>query len=208
VPVCATADDSRVLSRRTDLNLILQRQSPLALRDPGPADAALKALFTAAMCAPDHGRLKPWRFIVIAGDGRRAFGQMLADALEKRQPDVNDSLLSREREKALRAPLIVVVAAKVTEHKSVPAVEQIVAAGIAANNVLLAAGALGFGGMWRTGAAAYDPLVKSALGVGADDTIVGFLYLGTPDRMPPPRALPALAEFVREWPNTAEKENT
>ncbi|TAK87414.1 MAG: nitroreductase [Betaproteobacteria bacterium] len=181
------------------LDAISQRQSPLSLREPAPGESALQAMLTAAMCAPDHGRLRPWRFIMISGDDRRSFGQVLADALQSRQPSATPAALERECAKALRAPLIVVAVAKVAQHQGVPAIEQIIAAGVAASNMLVAAHELGFGGMWRTGAAAYDPGVKSALGLAEEDAIVGFLYLGTPDKRPPPRTLPPFDAFVSHW---------
>lgn len=152
-----------------------------------------------AMCAPDHGRLRPWRFLLIAGEARNAFGAVIAEALARRRPGVGDDALARERAKALRAPLIVVVVAKMVEQRSIPAMEQIIAAGIAANNVLLVAHASGYAGMWRTGDAAYDPHVRSALGVQPAEAIVGFLYLGTPETMPPLRKLPDVKAFVRDW---------
>ena len=152
------------------------------------------------MSGPDHGRLKPWHFIVISEEGRQSLGKVLAESLERREPASSDSALEREREKALRAPTIVVVVATTKEQKSVPVVEQVIAAGIAAYNLLLAGSALGFGGMWRTGPAAYDPAVKEALGIKAGDDIVGFVYLGTPEAAAPERKLPPLDEFVSHWP--------
>jgi len=145
-------------------------------------------MLRAAARAPDHGKLRPWRFVVIAGGARNAFGDVLATALSKREPDLPESAIDKERAKPLRAPLIIVVAARLREHKSVPAVEQTLAAGAAAQNILVAAHALGFGGFWRTGNAAYDGDVKAALGLHAGDAIVGFLYLGTPaaPAAPPP----------------------
>jgi nitroreductase len=180
-------------------DVVLRRQSPLALREPGPDGTALRTMLDAAVCAPDHGKLKPWRFIVIAGAVRHAFGAVLAEALRQREPGASDALLAREQAKALRAPMILVVIAKVRERKLVPAVEQIIAAGIAANNILVAAHGLGYGGMWRTGAAAYDEHVRQALGIDTPDSIVGFLYLGTPETMPPARDLAALEPEVRYW---------
>lgn len=182
-----------------DFNVVLTRQSPLTLREPGPDGTALRAMLNGAMCAPDHGKLKPWRFIVIAADARRAFGTVLAEALRQREPGASDAVLAREQAKALRAPMILVVIAKVRERKLVPAVEQVIATGIAANNILLVAHGLGYGGMWRTGAAAYDEHVRRALAVDASDSIVGFLYLGTPDVMPPPRDIATLDPDVRYW---------
>ena len=182
------------------LDLILARQSPLSLRAPGPDASALQAMLATAMCGPDHGRLKPWRFIVIDGEGRRAFGRVLRDALHRRTPDAPEDLLAREEIKPLRAPTIVVVVAQTQGRKAIPEIEQVIAAGIAAYNILLAAHALGFGGMWRTGTPAYDPEVRRALRVEASDMIVGFLYLGTPDAMPRPREIDDFADCVRRWP--------
>ena len=184
----------------SDADLILTRQSPLTLRAPGPDEAALRALLAAAACGPDHGKLKPWRFIVIEGDGRRALGQVLRDALRRRAPDTAEAMLAREEAKPLRAPTIVVVVAQFREGKSIPEVEQIIAAGIAAYNILLAAHALGLGGMWRTGTPAYDPEVRRALRVEANNMIVGFLYLGTPAALPRPREIGDLTGYVSTWP--------
>lgn len=161
------------------LEALTTRTSPIALRDPAPDAAALALLLRAAARAPDHGRLKPWRFIVVDGAARNALGEVLATALKRREPEAPDAVLDKERGKPLRAPLIIVVAAHLRENKKVPVVEQLIAAGAAAQNILVAAHALGFGGFWRTGAAAYDDAVKTALGLLASDAIVGFLYLGT-----------------------------
>lgn len=183
-----------------DLDLILTRQSPLTLRAPGPDEAALRAMLEAAMCAPDHGRLAPWRFVVVEGDGRRALGRLFRDALRRRVAEADEGMLAREEAKAMRAPTIVVVAAQTQHAHSIPVIEQIIAAGIAAYNILLAARAFGLNGMWRTGANAYDPDVRRGLGLAADASIVGFLYLGTPDAMPRPRRPLDLAPYVRRWP--------
>ena len=182
-----------------DFDVVFRRQSPFTLREPGPDDAALSTMLAAAMCAPDHGKLKPWRFIIIRGAARHAFGAVLAEALREREPGASDALLAREKAKALRAPIILVVIAELRDRKLVPPVEQIIAAGIAANNILLVAHGLGYGGMWRTGAAAYDAHVRQALGIDASDSIVAFLYLGTAETVPPPRDLAALKPEVRYW---------
>ncbi len=182
------------------LDFLLQRRSALKLRAPGPDAAAMDAILCAATCAPDHGRLRPWRFRIIEGDGRHAFGDVLAASLRRRDPASADAALARERDKALRAPVIVVVAAKIVLRPGVPEVEQVLAAGGAANYILLAARELGFGGMWRTGPAAYDPGVRQTLGFDATDALVGFLYLGTPEVMPPPREYAPLAPYATRWP--------
>ena len=163
------------------IEALTTRASPAGLTAPAPDASALDDILRAAARAPDHGRLKPWRFILVEGEARVALGDVLAEALRAREPNVAEAAIAKERAKPLRAPLIVIVAAKLREHRNVPDVEQIVAAGAAAQNMLVAAHALGYGGFWRTGAAAYDDRVKRALGLASEDAIVGFVYLGTPN---------------------------
>ena len=192
--------ESSMPSMRSVVEAIHKRQSPVKLREPAPDSTALDEMLMAGMCGPDHGRLKPWRFVVISREGRDALGNLLAESLKAREPESSYSALEREREKAFRAPTIVVVVARALERKSVPYIEQVIAAGIAAYNVLLAASMLGYGGMWRTGPAAYDQVVKSALGMSAGEELIGFLYLGTPEAPPPARKLPALEAYKTRWP--------
>ena len=170
------------------IDALLGRRSAKTLTDPAPDEGALELLFQCASRAPDHGRLRPWRFIVIRGAARERLGELMAGQLRRRQPAATAETLQRERQKALRAPLIIVVAAVCNAAAKIPAIEQTLAAGAAAGNMMLAATALGFGAMWKTGDAAYDDAVKAALGLESRDAIVGFLYLGTApsDAMPPP----------------------
>ncbi|HUE19119.1 MAG TPA: NAD(P)H nitroreductase [Stellaceae bacterium] len=186
------------------LEALLTRRSPGRLTDPAPDDAALKTMLDAAMRAPDHGRLRPWRFIVLRGEARARLGDLMAEAMRRREPDMPDPALEKERAKPLRAPLIVVVAASLVEGHKIPAVEQLLAAGAAAQNLQLAAHALGFGTVWRTGAPAYDPYVKQSLGLDAADAIIGFMYLGTPvvESTEGKREIkaPDQSQLVRDWP--------
>jgi nitroreductase len=170
------------------IDALLKRRSAKVLTGPGPDEGALELLLECASRAPDHGRLRPWRFIVIRGAARERLGELMADQLRRKQPGASAESLQRERQKPLRAPLIVALAAVCDASARVPAIEQILAAGAAAQNIMLAATALGFGAMWKTGDAAYDDAVKTALGLEAGDAIVGFLYLGnvTADAVPPP----------------------
>jgi nitroreductase len=181
------------------IEALTTRASPRELVEPAPDARTLDRILRAGMRAPDHGRLRPWRFIIVAGAARTAFGDVLSAALQRREPGVAEAALAKERGKPLRAPLIIVVAARLREHRGVPAVEQIIAAGAAAQNILVAAHALGFGGFWRTGAAAYDNAVKRALGLRADDAIVGFLYLGTPPGAAAALPMPDVAAHVTYW---------
>lgn len=181
------------------LEALITRASPYALAEPAPDDAALKRMLAAAMAAPDHGRLRPWRFIAVRGAARNRLGEVLADALRAREPAAPEALVAKERAKPLRAPLVLVAAAKLIAGHKIPTVEQIIATGAAAQNLLVAAHALGYGGFWRTGAPAYDARVKLALGLAASDQIIGFLHLGTPAGESPAINRPAPESCLVEW---------
>ncbi|HYC09874.1 MAG TPA: nitroreductase family protein [Steroidobacteraceae bacterium] len=180
------------------IDALLLRRSARALSEPAPDEGALQLMFASATRAPDHGRLRPWRFIVIRPAARARFGELLAEHLRRTQAEAGAEALERERLKAFRAPLIVVVAAHCNPAVKIPAVEQLLSAGAAAHAMMLAAFALGFGAMWKTGAAAYDARVKEALGLSADDAIVGFLYLGTEAAEQPRAPRADWRELVRE----------
>jgi nitroreductase len=181
------------------LDLMLGRESALKLEAPGPSRADLDRMFASAVRAPDHGRLRPWQFVVIGEAQRAAFGAVMADSLRRRDPSATEVELQRERDKAFRAPVIVVVAAKVKRGNKIPEVEQIASASAAAQTLMLAAPALGYGAAWKTGAPAYDPMVKTALGLDAADDIVGFLYIGTRAGGSSPIPRPEAKDFVTHW---------
>jgi nitroreductase len=143
-----------------------------------PTREHLDIALQAAVRAPDHGRLRPWRFMVITGDQRIRFGELLAASARRRVPGLSDGDLQRERDKALRAPMIIIVASRVVPGTKVPTIEQILAAGAATQNLLLALHAQGYAAAWKTGEAAYDTDVKKALGFAADDHLVAFVYVG------------------------------
>jgi len=173
------------------------RSSVSALAEPGPTDAQLAILLRAGLRAPDHARLKPFRFLIIRGEARRQFGDLLARALEADKPDAAPEMLNRERQKPLRAPAILVVAVKPAPHPGVPEIEQVLAGGAATENILLAAHALGLGVIWRTGAPAYDKRVVEALGLPAGAHIIGFVYLGSP--VGPGKVREAAPAVAVEW---------
>ncbi len=178
---------------------LITRRSPAEFKEPGPDKSQEAKILSAATRAPDHGRMKPWRFIVLRGEDRARFGGVLADALAKRVPGVSAELLDKERGKPMRAPLVIVVIARIAENPKVPAVEQLLAAGAAAQNIMLASHALGFGCAWKTGDPAYDPNVKQSLGLAPTDEIVGFMYIGTAKSYPPEPAPVSADEFVLSW---------
>ena len=180
--------------------LLRSRFSALKLGEPAPSARAVHAMLESAGRAPDHGRLQPWRLILIEGDARLDFGKILAGALSRRNPLADEQALAREREKALRAPLIIVVATRCDRSSKIPIIEQIVSAGCAAHGIMLAAVAEGLGAMWRTGDPAYDNEVKKSLGIEPDDLIVGFIYVGTDVDGPGIRPARAPREFAQHWP--------
>ncbi len=156
-------------------------------------------IFASAVRAPDHGRLRPWHFVVIPEGQRAALGELMADCLRRRDPAASEGALQRERDKAFRSPVIVVVAAKVKREHNIPVSEQLASAAAAAQTIMLAAPALGYGAVWKTGAPAYDPVVKTALGLNAEDDIIGFLYIGTRAGGSSPIPRPEAKDFVTTW---------
>lgn len=162
---------------------IMSRASAVTLKDPGPTPDDLRLILKAGTRAPDHGKLQPWRFVVIEGAARDRLGDVMAAQLKAHKSDATDVDLKREKDKVFRAPTIVAIGAKITEGK-IMAIEQQIAAAAATQNVILAAHALGYGTMWKTGDPAYDDVVKKFLGFEPGDAIVGFVYLGAADVMP------------------------
>lgn len=159
---------------------IQTRSSAGRLAEPGPSPSQLDQLLQAAATAPDHGRLKPWRLIVLKDAAREAFTVAAVEAKRSRLPAMTAEQLASERSKISRSPAIVVIGCAVNrEQTKVPEIEQIVAVGAAAQNLFLAAHDLGYGVMWKTGAAAYDPAVKATVGLRPDDHIVAIMHLGT-----------------------------
>lgn len=185
------------------IDALVTRRSAAALTEPAPDAGALELIFASAVRAPDHGRLRPWRFAVVRGAARARFGELLAAHLARTQPAATAESLRRERDKAFRAPMIIVVAARVNEAVvKIPPIEQKLSAGVAAGNIMLAALALGYNAMWKTGAAAYDAEVARALGFEPNDAIVGFLYVGT-EAGRPSAARGEWRDLVRDWDGAA-----
>jgi nitroreductase len=184
------------------LEAVLSRRTvPVGfLGEPAPEGEVLARILAAGASAPDHGRLRPWRFIVVRGTARDRLGEVFAAALARRDASAPEAALEQERQRPLRAPLVVAVAAKVVpDHPKIPTIEQILAAGAAAQNVLIAAHGLGFGAKWSTGANAYDEHVKAALGLAPDDRVVGFLYLGSIEGTPPAVPHADARDHTVEW---------
>lgn len=156
------------------------------------------------MRAPDHGRLKPWRFIQIEGEGLERLGLLFLDAenfdaVKERGEEVSEVRQQKLLSMPKRAPMIVVVVGRVEEHPKVPREEQLMAAACAAYGLSVALYDHDFGCMWRTGELAYHPLVKAGLNLADNEEIVGYLYIGTPDCSPKTPKLDDLEQFVKTF---------
>jgi len=183
------------------LELLRTRRSvpSRSLGEPGPAPDELEALLAAAIRVPDHGKLTPWRVLLIRGDTRRQFGELLAHIHQRKQPDLADAQLLKDRERYNFAPLIVAVIAHIdAQHAKIPAQEQLLSAGYVAYNLLLGAQALGFGAQILTGWAAYDRDVAALLGLRENESVVAFVHIGTPREPAPERQRPQLDDVVSE----------
>jgi nitroreductase len=159
---------------------IASRSTAKSLSGPGPTAEQNARLLEAAGHAPDHGRLKPWRFIAVSGAQRELFADAVAQSRRDQNPSYTDEQMELEREKVRRSPCILVAGCVVRKDiPKVPEIEQVIAVGAAVENLLLAATELGIGAMWKTGPAAYSSRVKAAVGLAENDHIVAILHLGT-----------------------------
>lgn len=161
------------------LDAIKTRASAAKIEAPGPSPEDLQTILAAGALAPDHGRLSPWRFTVIEGEAREKLASLMAAAQLAKAPDTSAESLEKTRQKAFRAPTIIAIASEITPGTKIPDIEQIMAVAAGVQNMFLAAHALGYGVMWKTGAVAYHAPAKEGLGFGANDQIVALLYLGT-----------------------------
>lgn len=169
-----------------------RRSRPL-LVGPAPGHDELRELLAAACSAPDHGRLRPWRFIVVDSTALGPLGDAFAAAKAERDPSAGPAELDRSRAKVQRAPMIVIVVGVPRSHPTVPLSDQRASAACVAYGLVLAAHARGYGAMWRTGWLGNAPKVRAHLGLGDGEEVIGWIYLGTPAGSPPARrTLPEL----------------
>lgn len=178
-------------------DFLLNRASEPRLEAPAPDAPTLERVFACAARAPDHALLRPWRYLVIEGEGLEALGDLFADACR----DTSDKKkLDKIRNKSLRAPMIIVGIASPKKHPKVPEVEQLLSAGAGMSFLGLALQDAGYGVMWRTGDMAYNQQVREGLGLEDRESVIGFLYTGTVSSPKPPVPRPEPADFVARWP--------
>ena len=183
------------------LDLLKTRRSvkPAELTGPGPSASEIDTILTIASRVPDHGKLRPWRFIVFEGHGRLAAGDKIASAFAAKYPDATQDQVDKERERLARAPLVIAVVSRAGEHKKIPEWEQVLSAGAAAMSLVFAAHALGYAANWITEWYAYDRGVLAALGLNDNERIAGFVHIGRPSEPPEDRPRPPLNEIATRF---------
>lgn len=180
------------------LELLKTRRSPRIpdLAEPGPDDSELETLLTVASRVPDHGKLVPWRFLVLRKEGRAPLAQALAACFRKDHPEATEDQIAKEVSRYEQSPLIVGVISRAAPHPKIPEWEQILSAGAVCMSLVIAAHALGYGANWVTGWAAYDRSCLDLLKVAPSERVAGFVHIGTPAAALEDRQRPKLDEIV------------
>ena len=169
------------------------------LAEPGPNPDELNQLLLIGTRVPDHGKITPWRLIVIEGDARAKAGERLAQIVRNRNPGIDEASLDVERMRFLPAPLTIGVVSAPQDHPKVPEFEQLLSAGNVAFNLLHGAHALGYAASWVTRWYAFDEEAAAMLGARKGERFVGFVHVGTPTTSIEDRPRPALDAVVTRW---------
>ncbi|MBW8637057.1 nitroreductase [Hoeflea sp. WL0058] len=166
------------------------------LAEPGPDRETIRNILTIAARVPDHGKLAPWRFIVIEGEARLKLNERFRSIALLRRPDLSGESLQAESTRFDRAPVVVAVVSSAVEHPKIPKWEQILSAGASCMALLMAANAYGFSASWLTEWMADDEDALAPLRLSDDESIAGFIHIGTPTAPPTERPRPALDDIV------------
>jgi nitroreductase len=187
--------------RTSPASLLATRRSgkPRDMVAPGPDAAQLHEILAAAMRVPDHGKLNPWRFVIIPAEHRGDFAELITSAYRAENPQAGPIELDPLKQFAEQAPVMVAVISSPVQHPKIPAWEQQLSSGAACMNLLTAAHATGFVGGWLTGWAAYSETVIESLGGKPGDRVAGFIFLGSPSRELEERPRPAYEAVVSTW---------
>ena len=182
------------------LSLLETRRSgkPRDLGLPGPSAEELERILTIAMRAPDHGKIAPWRFVVVGKGERQQLADLLAQALPEHDPEATSAHYAKAQEFCQQAPVMIVLISSPIQGHKIPVWEQELSCGAVGMNLLQATHALGYVGGWITGWQAYSPRVTRAF-CNEGERIAGFIFLGTPRSPLEERPRPALADHVSQW---------
>lgn len=193
------------LPNRQTIELLLTRRSTTAnqMQPPGPNADQLEMILRAGARVPDHGKLAPWRFILITDENRSRLGALLADRAAELNPSLSDAEKELERTRFERAPLVITVISSPHENHKIPLWEQELSAGAVCQNMLIAANAMGFASQWLSEWCAYDRTAKRLLGLNPGERIAGFIYIGSTDQPVMERKRPELQDLVTTWKPSA-----
>ena len=183
------------------LALLRRRRSvpPMTMTGPGPTTDEMDTILSLAARVPDHGKLAPWRFIVFEGDARARAGKLIADVYVLDNPNAPADRIEIERRRLQHAPAVVAVVSRAAPHVKIPEWEQVMSAGAASMNLVVAANAMGFATAWLTEWYSYDPRVAAAFGLAAHERLAGFVHIGRPTVAIEDRARPAMADIVSRF---------
>ena len=186
---------------KDSLSALQTRRSVAArwLGEPGPGPQEIETLHTVAARVPDHGRLTPWRFILIEGEGRHRLGDILATAFMADNPQGEADKIATERTRFAHAPVVVAVVSSVKPSPKIPEWEQVLSAGAVCMNLLNAASALGYSAVWLSGWSSFDRRVLDALGLAPHERIAGYVHIGTSSETPTERPRPVIADLMTRF---------
>lgn len=181
------------------LKAIQTRNSIPFLEEPAPSKEEMHEVYKGALRAPDHARLRPWRFIEVRGDQRNKLANIFVNTAKSLDSGLNDDQILKLKKAPFRAPMIIVLAANVKEHPKVPEIEQIISLGAAAQNILLGLHEIGFSAVWRTGNMAFNPEITREFGLEENFQIIGYLYVGTSSGKEKPIPQLNVEDFLEVW---------
>jgi nitroreductase len=184
------------------ISLLKRRRSvpPPTMTGPGPTADELTTILTVAARVPDHGKLAPWRFVVIEGKARERAGALALKISLADRPDLDEAARTKEERRFVAAPLVVAVVSRAAPHPKIPEWEQVLSAGAVCMNMIVAARALGFSATWLTGWMAYDARFRGAIGLSDHERVAGFIHIGRATVAIEDRPRPPLAEIMMTFP--------
>ena len=181
------------------LEAIQTRNSVPLLTDPAPTSEEMSEVYKGALRAPDHARLRPWKFIEVTGDSRDKLAKIFIDTANALNSDLSENEISKLEKAPHRAPMVIILAANIKEHPKVPEIEQIISLGAAAQNILLGIHEIGYSAVWRTGNMAFNPEITKFLGLEENFKIIGYLYVGTSTGKEKPIPELEIQDFLEVW---------
>ena len=181
------------------LEAIQTRNSVPLLTDPAPTSEEMSEVYKGALRAPDHARLRPWKFIEVRGDSRDKLAKIFIDTATALNSDLSENEISKLEKAPHRAPMVIILAANIKEHPKVPEIEQIISLGAAAQNILLGIHEIGYSAVWRTGNMAFNPEITKFLGLEENYKIIGYLYVGTSTGKEKPIPELEIEDFLEVW---------